>query len=102
MRVVQVIAKPGCNNFISLVKQKQRELRQKKRGTFYPVKPNRWKHVSYGGYIDFFKASKDISLFELKKKSSEGNDWQLLHSFLGFLDRHFNENIESITVLYRD
>ncbi len=101
MRIVQVITKAGIINFPSMVKQKQRELKKKKRGTFYPVKPNRWKHVSYGGYIDFNKPNKNISVFELKKQSSEGNDWQLMHSFLGFLDRHFHKEIESITVLYR-
>lgn len=102
MRIVQVISKPECENLYSLIRKKQAELRQKKRGTFIRVKPTRWKHVSYGGYIDFFKASRDISIFELKKKSTDGNDWQLLHSFLGFLDRHFHAEIESITVLYRD
>ena len=101
MRIVQVISKPECDNFISLVKKKERELRQRKRGTFYRMNLNRWKHVSYNGYIDFYKAHKNISIFEVKTKSIGGNDWQLLHSFLGFLDRHFHEEIESITILYR-
>ena len=102
MRIVQVVSKPGYENLYSLIKKKEIELRKKKRGTLHPVKPNRWKHVSYKGSIDFYKANKDISIFELKQKSGESNDWQLLHSFLGFLDRHFHEEIESITILYRD
>ena len=102
MRIVQVVSKPGSGNIISLVKQKQRELKQRKRGTFQSIKPSRWKHVSYNGYIDFYKAHKDISLFEVKTKVTNGNDWQLLHSFLGFLDRHFHKEIETITILYRD
>ncbi|HJS56345.1 MAG TPA: hypothetical protein VJ765_17455 [Chitinophagaceae bacterium] len=102
MRIVQVVSKPGHENLYSLIKKKEIELRQKKRGTLRRIKPNRWKHVSYKGIIDFYKANKDISIFELKQKSDESNDWQLLHSFLGFLDRHFHEEIESITILYRD
>ncbi|MBM3416536.1 MAG: hypothetical protein FJY20_08820 [Bacteroidetes bacterium] len=102
MRIVQVVSKPECDNFLSLVKKKKRELRQRKRGTFYHVKPNRWKHVSYSGYIDFHKAHKNISIFEIKTRASDGNDWQLLHSFLGFLDRHFHDTMESVTILYRD
>jgi hypothetical protein len=102
MRIIQVVSKPGCDNFISLLKQKQRELRRKKRGTFYPVKPNRWKHVSYEGQVDFYKAHKSISIFEVKTKSSDSSSWQILHSFLGFLDRHFHEETESVTILYRD
>lgn len=102
MRIVQVIAKPGCTNFVSLVKQKQRELKQKKRGTFYPAKPNKWKHVSYAGYINLPKAHKHVTLFEVMPGPGEGKDWQLLHSFLGFLDRHFHDEIESITIFYRD
>jgi hypothetical protein len=96
------VSKPDHENLYSLIKKKEIELRRKKRGTLHPVKPNRWKHVSYKGFIDFYKANKDISIFELKQKSTESNDWQLLHSFLGFLDRHFHEEIESITILYRD
>ena len=102
MRIVQVVSKPEHDNLISLIKKKEIELRRNKRGTLHPVKPNRWKHVTYKGFIDFYKANKDISIFELKQKSTESNDWQLLHSFLGFLDRHFHKDIESITILYRD
>lgn len=102
MRIVQVVSKPDHENLYSLIKKKEVELRRNKRGTLHPVKPNRWKHVTYKGFIDFYKANKDISIFELKQKSTESNDWQLLHSFLGFLDRHFHKDIESITILYRD
>ena len=102
MRIVEVVSKPESENLYSLIKKKEAELRRKKRGTLYRVKPNRWKHVSYNGQIDFYKANKDISIFELKQRSAETNDWQLLHSFLGFLDRHFHTEIESITILYRD
>ena len=102
MRIVQVVSKPGSENLYSLIKRKEIELKRKKRGTLHRVKPNRWKHVSYPGHIDFYKANKDISIFELKTRATETNDWQLLHSFLGFLDRHFHKEIESITILYRD
>lgn len=102
MRIVQVIPNPDCDNFLSLVKQKQRDLRKIKRGTFLRVTANRWKHVSYSGYIDFLKVHKSISIFEVKTKAEKANDWQLLHSFLGFLDRHFSDQIQSITILYRD
>ena len=102
MRIVQVVSKPGHENLISLIKKKEIELRRNKRGTLHPVKPNRWKHVTYKGFIDFYKANSSISIFEIKSKSEAGNEWQLMHSFLGFLDRHFNKQIESITILYRD
>jgi len=100
MRLIEVIAKPGCDNFLSLVKQKQRELKQKKRGTFFPASANRWKHVSHAGYINFIRAHKHVSLFEVISKSEK--DWQILHSFLGFLDRHFHDEMESVKILYRD
>ena len=80
MRIVQVVSKPDHENLYSLIKKKEIELRRKKRGTLHPIKPNRWKHVSSKGTIDFYKANKDISIFELKQKSTESNDWQLLHS----------------------
>jgi len=102
MRIVQVTARPTCKNLYSLIKQKERELRQKGKGTLHRSGENRWKHVSYSGYIDFYKANSSISIFEVKSKSEDGSNWQLLHSFLGFLDRHFYEEMESITVLYRD
>lgn len=102
MRIISVTTKPECKNLYSLVKQKERELRLKGKGTLHRSGENRWKHVSYPGYIDFYKAHNQISLFEIKTKAEAGNNWQLLHSFLGFLDRHFHQKIESITILYRD
>jgi hypothetical protein len=102
MRIVEVITKDGTVNFLSLLKQKQRELKRKKRGTFFPVSPSRWKHVSYSGYINLHKGLKHICFFEFVSKSEDSKDWQILHSFLGFLDRHFHEEMESVTVLYRD
>ena len=102
MRIVHVTSKPDCKNLYALIKQKERELRQRGRGTLHRSGENKWKHVSYPGYIVFYKANSSISIFEVRSKPGSTNEWQLLHSFLGFLDRHFHEEIESITILYRD
>lgn len=102
MRIVTVTTKADCKNFYTLVKQKERELRRKGKGTLHRSGENRWKHVSYPGYIDFFKSHQQLSIFEIKSKPETGSNWQLLHSFLGFLDRHFHRVIESVTILYRE
>jgi hypothetical protein len=103
MRIVQVVSKPDHENLYSLIKKKEIELRRNKRGTLHPVKPNRWKHVSYKGYYSiFYKANKDISIFELKQKSTKVMTGSFFILSWVFLDRHFHKDIESITILYRD
>lgn len=102
MRIVQVVSRSKSDNLYSDILKKERDPSYRKKGSFYQSKRNRWKHVNFKGYIDFHRASAEgIVIFEVKTKAEDNTEWQLLHALIGFLDRHFNKKIESVTILYR-
>jgi hypothetical protein len=57
-------------------------------------------HVKYPGWISWDEAKGGILIAEIHPKS-DGSDWQLLQSFVGYLDRHLGEHIDSISIFYR-
>ena len=84
MRIVQVVSKPDHENLYSLIKKKEIELRKNKRGTLHPVKPNRWKHVTYKGFIDFYKQKIDWSFRPTSLLVTKG---QLQYESVHFLSK---------------
>ena len=56
--------------------------------------------MNYAGVIKFAAAPGGILVVELRTKQLD-QEWQLLQSFVGYLDRHLGEHIESISIAYR-
>ena len=100
MKVVCVIPRSDSKESLkSLLKKKERALR----GTstaFSRSREGRWVHVKYPGWINWDEGMGGILLAEIHTKI-EGTEWQLLQAFVGYLDRHLGDNIDSITVTYR-
>ena len=99
MKIVQVVPKEGFENLAAAIREKERSLRGTST-TFYQDKPGKWKHVKYHGWITWSKCGGGIIVFEIKSKV-EATDWQLSSSFVGYLHRHFEEMIDSISIYYR-
>jgi hypothetical protein len=57
-------------------------------------------HKTYGGWINWDEASGGVIVAEVRSKVPN-SEWQLLQAFVGYLDRHFGKNIDSITITYR-
>jgi hypothetical protein len=100
VKILQVV--PRRENDVSLkrlLNEKERELRG--RGTtFVRKKAGRWVHKNFYGWISWGEISGGILVAEIHSKAAEA-EWQLLKAFIGYLDRHFAEEIESITITYR-
>jgi hypothetical protein len=100
MKILQVV--PCRNNrakLKSLMIQKERDLRG--RGTtFVRQRAGRWQHTKHPGWINWDEASGGILVAEVQSRA-EDSEWQLLQAFVGYLDRHFSDHIESITITYR-
>lgn len=99
MKILQVV--PRRTNKKSLKQQltgKERELRG--RTTFIRKRAGRWIHLKYPGYIDWNEASGGLLVAEIRSREADG-EWKLLQAFIGYLDRHLAEQIETITVFYR-
>jgi hypothetical protein len=100
MKILQVVPRPDTPlKLKSLLKKQEIKLRGTAT-TFYRQKEGRWKHVKYSGWINWDEAPGGILVAEIQSKV-EGTDWQLLQAFVGYLQRHLGNHIESITIYFR-
>lgn len=100
MKIVQVVPRTGAKHSLKwLLKAKERELRG---GTtaFSRRREGRWVHVKYPGWISWDETLGGILIAEIHTREDEP-DWQLLQSFIGYLDRHLGQYIDTITITYR-
>jgi len=82
-----------------LLKQTERRLRGKGT-TLIRDREGRWIHAKYPGWIKWDLALGGILVAEIKSKIPDA-EWKLLRSFIGYLERHLGEYIDSITISYR-
>lgn len=104
-RLIQIVPKPGVRLFGGIVK-KEIELYKRNQGTFYRSgrkKKNqaKWAHKKYKGWINLERGNGEVVLVEIQSRAESGNDWQLFHAFLGWIDRHFGHQVSAINVQYR-
>ena len=99
MKVVTVVPieddKPTLK---TLLIETERRLRRKGT-TLLRDKKGRWVHTKYPGWINWDLAKGGIVVAEIKSKKPE-SEWQLLQSFIGYLDRHLGDYIDTITIRY--
>lgn len=97
-----LLVTPRADSDVKLAPELARtERRLRGRGTtFVRAAAGRWKHVNYTGQVRFAPAPGGILVVELRTRRQE-HEWQLLQSFIGYLDRHLGEHIESVTISYR-
>lgn len=97
-----ILVTPRAEAGVKLVPELNRvERRLRGRGTtFFRAGAGKWKHVNYTGVIKFAPAPGGILVVELRTKRQD-HEWQLLQSFIGYLDRHLGDFIESISIAYR-
>ena len=101
MKLLQIVPRERTRLYGAMIK-KQAEIRKSGRGTFFRAaarKRNaaRWTHVRYKGSISSNPALADA--VEVAIKSPErGDEARLLSSFLGWLDRHFGDELSSVNI----
>ena len=79
-----------ATNIYSLLVKKEVELRRRNIGTLHRTGAkkrgeDRWKHESYFGWIRFQECLGGMAVALVQSKSPD-QEWQLLTSFIGFLD----------------
>lgn len=98
MKVLEVVPRRDSKKRLkTLLINKERELRGS-RTTFYRQRAGRWRHKAYAGWINWDEGVGGALVAEVQGKDME---WQLLRAFVGYLDRHLADHIESITIRYR-
>ncbi len=100
MKILQVVPRAGNSSKLkSLLKKTERSLRGP-HTTFQRVREGRWKHVKYPGWIEWDEAPGGLLVAEIRTKVKD-HEWQMLQAFVGYLDRHLGDQIESLAVYYR-
>src|SRR5262245_47636213 len=103
MKLLQIVPREGTRLYGAIIK-KQAEIRRAGRGTFSRAKARkrkaaRWTHVRYKGVVNLEPGLSEA--VEVAISSPErGDEARLLSSFLGWLDRHFGEQLSLINIQY--
>ena len=105
MKLLQIVPRGGTRLYGAMIRR-QAEIRRSGRGTFSRAgarKRNgaRWTHVRYKGSINLEPGLSDE--VEVAIKSPErGDEARLLSSFLGWLDRHFGDDLSTVSIQYEE
>ena len=106
-KLIQIIPRDDFRLFGAMVK-KEIDLKSQG-GAFYrsgSKKKNqaKWAHRNrrYKGWINLQRSSGEVVVVEIQSRARPEDEWQLFHAFLGWLDRHFRENIQAINIQYRE
>jgi hypothetical protein len=91
-------------NLYGMLVKKEVALRKRNQGTLHAKggkkrNEEKWTHTKYDGWIRFSGSLGGtlVTVIRSRKVEAEGD---LLASFLGFLDRHFRNEIASINIQY--
>ena len=100
MKILQVVPRRDAKKSLTAaLNEKERELRD--RGTvFVRVRAGKWKHKRFRGWINWEESNGGVLVAEVRSRVPS-TEWQLLHSFVGYLDRNLSDLIESVTISFR-
>lgn len=104
MKTLQIEPRGKTHLFGAMLK-KQAEIRRGGRGTFSRAGARRtgaarWTHVRYRGSIDLKPEATDAVSARITSPD-RGDEARLLSSFLGWLDRHFGNELSSVNIQYQ-
>lgn len=94
----------GDEDLYGLLVDKERELRRAGRGTLHRHGPRRrgqekWVHASFKGWIKLQRGLGGV-VVALVQGRAAGDEWQLVTSLIGFLQRHFSDAIGAVTLTF--
>lgn len=104
MRRIQIVPKPGNNLYGEMI-AKEISLAQKKQGTLHRCGNKKkdqaeWSHKTFKGRINLQRGLSDLVLAEIVSPAKDNSEWKLLQSFLGFVDRHFSDKVQAVSIQY--
>src|SRR5262249_8035912 len=104
MKIVEIIPRTNARVFGRLT-DKQAAIHKKGRGTYERVgrksaSAARWRHIKFGGSVQLARADSE-SITAKIPAAEPATQRRLLASFLGFVDRHSDDKVATITIHYR-
>jgi len=103
--MIRLTAQPRSrSNLYGLLIAKEIELRRKGRGTLHRSGPKKrgrekWTHTTYPGWISLQRGVDGTLAATVHSKAADAES-KLLRSMIGFLDRHFREELSSVMISY--
>ena len=102
--IIVTVTPRDRENLYGLLIKKEVALRMSNKGTLHrssAKKKNqeKWVHSQFKGWINLQKCLGGVTLAIVQSKSAD-LEWQLLSSFVGFLNRHFRDEIASINLSF--
>jgi hypothetical protein len=76
-----------------------------KQGTFFRSGPKvkdraRWSHKNYNGWVSLQRSAGEVVVIEIGGRPRDTTRWQLLHALVGFVVRHFGDEIVAIQIQF--
>lgn len=104
MKIVEIIPRHRARLYGALV-AKEAAIRKNGRGTYIRVGrktqgSTRWKHKMYKGSVQLTHGASEVVTAKVRATTPE-DERRLLSSFLGFVDRHSGDHVDTITIQYR-
>jgi len=104
MKILQIVPRHRTRLYGALV-AKEASIRKSGRGTYMRVGrrsagATRWKHKMYKGSVRLARDPNETVTVKVQGTTAE-DERRLLSSFLGFVDRHYGDELDTITIQYR-
>jgi hypothetical protein len=104
VKLVEIVPRPRARLFGTLV-AREAAIRKAGRGTYMRVgrksaSAARWKHKKYAGSVELKRGDGEHVTAKIRAAPPE-IERRLLSSFLGFVDRHSGDQVDTITIRYR-
>jgi hypothetical protein len=104
MKTLEIMPR-GDKRLYSAMVKRQAEIRRAGRGTFTRAGRKRagaarWKHVRYRGSIDLRRDASELVTVAIKSPD-KGDEARLLSAFLGWIDRHFGDQVRTVNIRYQ-
>ena len=104
MKILEIVPHHRTRLYGVLV-AKEAAIRKSGRGTYSRVGRRslgsaRWKHKMYKGTVALSRGDAEVVTAKVRASTPE-DERRLLSSFLGFVDRHSGDQVDTITIRYR-
>ena len=102
MKIVQVVPRQGTDaNFKAMLKETERPTSVARTPRSAACGRASGSTSEYPGWISSGTRPPGGLLLAENQTKLRDHEWQLLHAFIGYLDRHLGDQIDSIAVNYR-
>jgi hypothetical protein len=104
MKLVQIVPREKNRLYGAMVK-KEADIRRRGLGTFHRAGGKKrdeakWRHAKHRGWIKLRRGLSEVVTAEMQTTAPD-QEWQLLSAFLGWVDRHFGDQLLAVNIQYR-